>query len=379
MNDLIRVRQSVTNRSIMQVAADACAAASILFWNWVMWSLIEPQWPATINDIPLSLMSALLSIVLALCWALVLPVLCAAVFPNTAAGMLLQEYQREAWGFMLMAAAAIFLFYQSYFIISIWWTSRTAVAESGLVSIFTIATMIFFVLVPAWTWHQSSPAQWIAEVQQAHAVRKLREAHKAELLMARAAYLRVVAILRRGLDVATIDQRQYAAGVMTALHQAQSTAIGEIAASLQELGAASWVGEDGLGQDYVKKLNQTTDLLFRAQDEPDEFTPEPDHVDSQLQSSQALAAPETAHVDSRPGSSKPAQDQGAQRSTTQRDAASRREAEIVRARVQDGVFTKKEVAKILKVEERTAQESIAQWTAMGLISQVRLGRHSFTE
>lgn len=291
MNDLLDFRQKVTNRSIMKVAADVCAIASTFFWVWIMFDMIGPEWPRTANDIPRSILSTLLAIVFGLCWALVLPVLCASIFPNTPAEMMLQEYQRRAWGFVVMVVAAIYLFYQSYFIIEVWWTSRIAVRETNMVGTFSIATIIFFVLIPARIWHQSSPAQWMIEVQQGHAVEKLKHAYKAEILLAKAAYLRAIAIVRRGLDVATAGQMEYVTGVMTGLHRMQATVLQDIAAGLNELGAVSTATGSGFDEDYDKQLQKLSRLLLRAQDDPDEFAPP--HTDSYRP---AVLAPQ-AHQD----------------------------------------------------------------------------------
>jgi Mn-dependent DtxR family transcriptional regulator len=72
----------------------------------------------------------------------------------------------------------------------------------------------------------------------------------------------------------------------------------------------------------------------------------------------------------------PREAHGAPRCATQHDDALR----IVRSQLGTSVWTKKDIARVLKIEERTAQETIASWKQSGLIEDTgRLGRYTLTE
>lgn len=353
-------------RNVLQTVADVCLVASMLFWLGVMWVLLAPAWPTSAGDIPLSLMRAAFAIVLALCWSLVLPVLITAIAPNTSAGMLLQQFQRKTYGFMLMVGAAAFLLYWSYVIMVAWWGAQPIVVEQHLIGVMTYSTLIFFVVVPSWSWSASTPGAWLVEVQAAHAAEKLRQQFAADLALARESHTRALIILQAGLDHATLDQRQYVAGVINGMHRA--------IAHNQQLVARS-VGDaigveyelPGMSADYVAKLEELEHAikrggtLLRTDYEAPRLAPAAD-VDSRSLSSEApIAAP----VSDSPMPSESAHD---------------RALAAARAQLGGRVFTKRDIASVLQIEERTAQRTIAIWRQAGAVVDTdRLGRYTFAQ
>lgn len=232
---------------LVQAAGDLGLLAAFCFWGWVLWGFVKPQFTDATHALTLesAITGAFLAgfaIVLALCCAFVMPALCAAIFPHTAAAQYLQEIRRSAWGFWLLSGSCLLLLLFTLYILDAWWTARLAVTlpdgsrdvDLLLVRALTVMTTIFFVVVPSWATNYGSPVLWLAEVQQAHQVEKLKLQHKQDIALAKAAYRRALNILKAGLDSATVEQREYVSGVLLGLHQAERALMLDIAGTIDE-------------------------------------------------------------------------------------------------------------------------------------------------
>ena len=368
-------------RNVIAVASDFGVWAGGFFWVWVFFNLIGPTWPATVGDIPRTVLETALTLLLGSCMAFVTPALWSSVLPGTSAGMLLQSAQRRTLGFVALLAASLFLAYLSFQVIQSWWSSRPAVVESGLVNALTLTSLIFFVLVPALAWSWSTPAAWLHEIEQDHKVRQLRMAQETELALAKAGYSRALMIMSAGLDNATMQQREYVAGVVMAIHRGRNEQLRQVAGHLQALTGveASLAWRDDQLIDQLEQVRTAITSNEQAINEEAvryyEQPPAPVGVPVRGDSRDSVAD-ESAHVRMASQSSIPRESDGAQRSATQHDDALR----IVRAQLGTTVWTKKDIAAVLKVEERTAQETIAAWRAAGAIAETgRLGRYTLTE
>src|SRR6185295_1511846 len=70
-----------------------------------------------------------------------------------------------------------------------WFAAQPAVAGAQLDAAYTLAALIGFVVIPALAWIQVSPERWLAEIQQAHLVKKLELEQSGELAIIKARLL----------------------------------------------------------------------------------------------------------------------------------------------------------------------------------------------
>ena len=375
-------------RNVIAVASDFGVWAGGFFWVWVFFNLIGPTLPTTLGDIPRTVLETALTLLLGACMAFVTPALWSSVLPGTSAGMLLQSAQRRTLGFVALLAASLFLAYLSFQVIQSWWASRPAVVESGLVNPLTLTSLIFFVLVPALAWSWSTPAAWLHEIEQDHKVRQLRLAQETELALAKAGYSRALMIMSAGLDNATMQQREYVAGVVMAIHRGRNEQLRQVAGHLQALtgveASLAWKDDQLIGQledvrQAIVANEQVIDEGAVAYYEQPRAVASPVITPTREQprdDPRGHVTDESAHVRMASQSSMPRERDGAQRSVAPHDDALR----IVRAQLGTTVWTKKDIARVLKIEERTAQETIASWRSSGLIEETgRLGRYTVTE
>jgi len=238
------------NRSggLVQFAGDLGLAAAFCFWAWVLWGFVKPSFTspqntATLESLVTGGFLAAFALILALCCAVVMPALCAAIFPHTAAAQYLQEVRRSAWGFWLLGGSCLLLVGFTLYILVNWWRGRVGVidpatgpitADEMLVYALTAMTTIFFVVVPAWSSNYGTPIIWLTEVQQSHQVERLKMTHKQDIALAKASYRRALNILKAGLDSATAEQREYVAGMLIGLHEAERALMLDIADTLDE-------------------------------------------------------------------------------------------------------------------------------------------------
>jgi hypothetical protein len=230
-------------RTVLQTAADLGVALSLLFWLLVFGTILLPRvWPVDVGGLLTASLIVLFIAALSLCMAFVVPALASMLLPGTAAGMYLQEHQRRTLGFVVLVPATLFLIYTSWYLLAAWWAAQPTVGESGLVTQFSVVSLIFFVVVPSWAWSSSSPALRMTEVEQAQAVKRLKLSHEAELALFKANFARALGLMQLGLDNCTVEQRQYVADVIYGMHRWRNEQLRQVS---QHLGTLMGV-EEGL-------------------------------------------------------------------------------------------------------------------------------------
>jgi hypothetical protein len=178
---LQQLKRATVARSALDVIALIFLGCSFCFWLVAFVQLLAP--PALVHLLTLQ------AIVLALVYALAAPLLLSALVPTTPAGQLLQKTQWRTFGFTAIVAAAIFLTYQGERMIETWLVSQPGVAESGMAGTLAISLSIAFVLIPALAWTQLTPERWLAQIEQAHQVRKLELQQSGEIAIIKARLL----------------------------------------------------------------------------------------------------------------------------------------------------------------------------------------------
>jgi hypothetical protein len=176
-----QLRQVSVARSALDVIAMIFLGCSLVFWLVAFVQLLAP-----------SRLLSLLTLqagVLAMVYALAAPLLLSALVPTTPAGQLLQKTQWRTFGFAAVVAAAVFLTYQGEWMIESWLISQPAIADAGMSRGLAISLSIAFVLIPALAWTQLTPERWLAQIQQAHQVRKLELQQNGEIAIIKARLL----------------------------------------------------------------------------------------------------------------------------------------------------------------------------------------------
>src|SRR6266508_6082042 len=172
-----RMQRATVARSALDVIALVFLFSGFAFWSVAFWQLLSP--PAL-----LSLLS-IQAVVLALAFSLAAPLLLSMLVPTTPAGQLLQKTQWATVGFYVILGAAIYLVYQAEQLIELWLYAQPAVAEAGFERRLAIVLVISFVIVPALAWVQLTPERFLAQIQQAHQVRKLEMMQRGEIAIVR--------------------------------------------------------------------------------------------------------------------------------------------------------------------------------------------------
>lgn len=359
------------NRSggLVQLAGDLGLASAFSFWAWIFWGFVRPTFTTpqhlySVETIITGLLLAAFTLTLALCSAVVMPALMAAIFPHTAAAQYLQEIRRSAWGFWLLAVSCGLLAVFSFYILNNWWFARmvepqpdgSAIVDLWLVRAMALMTFIFFVIVPSWAANYGTPVIWLTEVQQAHQVERLKMVHKQQLAIAKAGYRRAMSIMRAGLDTATAEQRTYVADMLVGMHRAEQSMMIDIANTIGDdlrLEQALPTYNDPAISDNYRQLHH---LIVSGT---------PVIVDDAAnQASQPLeTAIDVPHS-------------AVQRGTVPHYAE---EYKTAFARLQPFV-TAKTLAGVLNVEERTARNVLTAWETQGWIARGDIrGQWSWTK
>src|SRR5262245_33028183 len=182
MMDLIesrapQIRRASVGHSALTILAWLFLGASLTFWAVLHWStLVLPG---------AGLPQAIVAVVMTLIYAFALPLLLSMLVPTTPAGMLLQKTQWRTLGFPVIIGAALFLGWHAKTLMLIWFTAQPAIHDADQEVSYTIACLIGFVVIPALAWVQATPEQWLAQIQQAHLVKKLQIEQASELAILR--------------------------------------------------------------------------------------------------------------------------------------------------------------------------------------------------
>lgn len=363
------VRRANRSGGLVQIAGDLGLASAFFFWAWIFWGFIRPvytnaQNQYSIEAIITGVLLTAFTLTLALCCAVVMPALMAAIFPHTAAAQYLQEIRRSAWGFWLLAVSCGLLAVFSFYILNNWWFARMAepqpdgtfLADLWLVRAMALMTFIFFVIVPSWASNYGTPVIWLTEVQQAHQVERLKMVHKQQLAIAKAGYRRAMSIMRAGLDTATVEQRTYVADMLVGMHQAEHAMMLDIAGTIGDdlrLEQALPTYTDPAITDNYRQLHHLI------------VTGTPVIVND---ASNQVSAPLEPAI-------------GVPHSAAQRGAAPQytEEYEAAFARLQPFV-TAKSLSALLQIEDRTARDVLSAWEAQGWVTRGNIrGQWSWTK
>lgn len=351
-------RTRLANRSggLVQVAGDLGLAAAFCFWAWIFWGFVRPiytnaQNQATVETIITGLLLTAFTLTLALCCAVVMPALVAAIFPHTAAAQYLQEIRRSAWGFWLLASSCGLLAVFSLYILYHWWLARMATplpdgsyaVDRVMVAALSAMTFIFFVIVPSWAANYGTPVIWLTEVQQAHQVERLKMVHKQQIALAKASYRRALNILKAGLDSATAEQSAYAADVLIGLHQADRSLMLDIVDTIADdariESALPAYDDPAILHGYSRLRALLVDGTAALRDDDQGSAPLEPAIDVRHHAAPCRTVP---HYD--------------------------REYHAAFARLQPFV-TAKTLAALLNVEERMARNVLATWKQDGVITE----------
>ena len=295
-----QLQRATVARSALDVIAIIFLVCGFAFWSVAFWQLLAP--PAILSL--LSIQTAVLAIV----YALATPLLWSALVPSTPAGQLLQKTQWRTFGFGAIVTAALFLSYQAEFMIELWLWAQPGIAEAGFARPLAFSLVIAFVLIPALAWTQLSPERFIAQIQQAHQVRKLDMQQRGELAIIKASLVRAEMLAARGWANLLPLEQEEAIGTLRGLLMGSADSMRAI---IRTLGISSdlerSIMDDHEIADHLDYVKQSIDVVPeiwcaaappRARvgtnaiaNEPEDSTPErilspsPTHVNTRLQSS----------------------------------------------------------------------------------------------
>ncbi|MDQ2995713.1 MAG: hypothetical protein M3R61_01465 [Chloroflexota bacterium] len=168
-----QLQRATVARSALDVIALIFLGAGFAFWGVAFWQLLTP--PALLSLLTIQ------AAVLALVYSLAAPLLLSMLIPTTPAGQLLQKTQWRTIGFPVVIGCAFFLTYQAEYLIEVWLSAQPGVAGASFARPLAISLTIAFVVIPALAWIQLTPERWLAQIQQAHQIKRLTIQQNGEL------------------------------------------------------------------------------------------------------------------------------------------------------------------------------------------------------
>ena len=357
-----QMKRHATARNALDVLAVIFLVASFAFWAVAFWQLIQPPSVISLPVVPV--------VALALVFSLAAPVLWTALIPTTPAGQLLQKTQTRTAGFAVTVAAAVYLSYTAFRLIERWLASQPAVAENGMVKELAIGMAIAFILVPALAWTQVAPERWLAQIEQAHQVKKLEALQAGELAIIKTRLLwakqKAAASYANLLPLEQREIHETLRGLFLSIGDSQRAIAGTLRDS---------VGFDRefaplKDEQVYQALDYVADTLERKRiDVPAYAGPDEDVV--------ALAPRPVAAAEPAP----PRPVEPPPRPAAPRRAPPRYAAELDQARgALDGMWSAKQLGDALGKSERTARDWLAAWEESGAIARGETkGNFYFTE
>ena len=383
-----QMKRATVARSALDVIALIFLGCSFVFWSVAFFQLLSPPVIASL----LTLQAAVLASV----YALAAPLLLSALVPTTPAGQLLQKTQLRTVGFAAVVAAAFFLTYQGNQTIELWLVNQPGVAEAGMARTLAISLSIAFVLIPALAWTQLTPERWLAQIQQAHQVRKLEIMHSGEIAIIKSRLLWAeqraavsyanllpgeqaeVRDTLRGLLMGIADTQRgiaHTLGISAELERTFPTLDDmTIAESMERVGALLEVPARAL--DDV--------LMASYEEEEAPRRPPPSHAQREALADAAIAIQHPDAAPAIPASpSRPAAGPAPQRPAAPRSAPQRYAVEYAGARdalAETKVWSVRQLAEALSLHERTARDRLNAWMERGLVKAAETkGLFYFTE
>jgi len=377
-----QLRRATVARSALDVVAMVFLGSSFAFWSVAFWQILFP--PALLHPLMIQV------VVLALVYSLASPLLLSALVPTTPAGQLLQKTQWRTVGFAAIIAAAVYLTWQGNKLIELWLLAQPGIAETQIARTLAISLSIAFVLVPALAWTQLTPERWLAQIQQAHQVRKLELQQAGEIAIIKARLLwaeqRAAMSYANMLPQEQQEIRDTLQGLLMGIADTQrgiARTLG-ISAELERVYPTLEDGEIADTMAYIAgKLDLPAQQIVEAVEESRLYDGG-SHGDSRPQSSiprttthTTAREPAVAHVDSRPQSSMPDSDESGRVRQSQAETDS---VDVAIMRDLPPIFTANDLMTLMRwTDKRSAQRTIALWLRQNQITEVRLGRYSVTE
>lgn len=379
----------------LRLACDAGLILAAVLWMFVQAAQLNLVLPADGDTIGWSLfvLRLLISVVLALGCAVVLPALLAIIVPFTPAGQLLQEIRRTTWGFLVMVGVTGYLLFYGFGLFQAYWYANLSpelvAADSYAAIRQTITTLIIGVVVPALAFSWSSPLAWAAEVQQAHQVKKLRLMHEAEIAMAKAAYFRAVDKLRVGLVNLSAGERAEVIGIMAGLQRAQNDTLQAIAGTFRTIAGAELAAPTIDDAEIVNRYDKLAEALEgRILDVVDVESPTGAPVPRELTCPPTpfdRTAPERQTVEAAPparaaavATAAPEGPQGAARATIRAGTVDQEALSTAWMQLRSGAWTRERLQQVLSCSKTKANQLIAQWTAAGYVVELTDARYHYT-
>lgn len=372
-------RRATTSMTVLDLGAWAGLMAGVVFWSNFFYVMIQP---ALLTD-------WLQTLVMAVGYAIVLPMLLSTLVPSTPAGMLLQQTRARSWGFVATIGATLFLCWHALTVLQAYWASKPNAASTGQDMALAIGSLIIFVLVPALAWVQAAPDRWVAEVQSAMAVRRLKMAHEANIMAAKTQYLRTISLLRRGVVNLSAQEHAELAGGLVMFQRAENEAIGTIVDTLEAMTGISTgvrILEDAeLEQAYTGITRQLAGLI--AEPNVDDYVEPrtaaplapPVALERRPSAVEAYAPPPArstvAQYDAetvdrgRPDPRVVAVRSGPPRTAVDRDRAAVSTAVAVRPEL-TGAWARRQLEQAASCEKSKATELIRTWRELGLIDDI---------
>lgn len=362
-------RRAATAMSVLDAGAWIGLFVGCLFWNNFFWLMVAPTVP----------LEMLLSVAMSAGYAVILPMLVSLLAPSTPAGMALAQTRYKTIGNVVAIAAALFMCFHAFMILSSWWAARPTVAAAGQDLLLAVGTMIVFIVVPALAWVQVAPDRWVAEIVQAQQVRRLQAAQQANIMAAQVQYARAMTLLRRGLANATAEERAELAGTLIAMQRAENEAIAQVADQLRLVtGIDTGVRllDDPAIEQHYFDLTTRMERLIAPINEPAISEPPPlpmaqsAPVTTRPNASERVAAPAVAvtHGDAPRATAAPNDPRYEEFYTTARE------------RLLGQTWTIRQLGDSLTVSESQAREFVATWQGLGWVDKTQLrGHYSWKE
>lgn len=371
------IKRATVGISVLGWVALACLILNGAFWGALMLDLLAP--PTVLSA---QTLQAALGIV---AFALVLPLFWSMLLPSSPAGRLLQKQTWRLPGQLAVTFAAVFLTWIAGSWLRLWWGAQINVAEAGQDLFLTITSLIAGILVPALSWCVMTPEQWAAQIEQARHVKRLEHAMRMEEAAMRAAYARAVSLLNADLTNLTIAQRQELAGILGAFARTQQQALSSIAASWKDMygveAQLATVPDQELLASYQEVaglLTDGADAMSSSAGYADEVRSRPfanaerrttnDATSRQAALESQMSPATTADMSQRHvGRDRTVSDMGRDDDTLS----------LARCELSPG-WTSKELAALMRRDQRTAQRKIAKWLECGWIKDCGDSRYDFT-
>lgn len=396
-----RRRQSAgfqfTSKNLLAILALVGMGASAVYWWGVQSQLTDNR-------------------VVALAYTAILvlapPSLVSFLIPWSPGGMLLQKVNARTWGYAAVICASLYLIYYSYQLQTSWWSAQPVVRDSNLVYQQVLIGIIGFIIIPALLWTPVTSEELVEQVRQAHLVKRYELQTQADIAILRSTLLRAQEQALVGFANLTVDEREELAGVMRGLVEGIDRTLREVGESVHRVSGAMVPFEALADNDDVQEIldyiggSLVAGNMRAIEAEPDRSVESAPARPRQVEARSVELVPIARHNDSGAG---PVVTVGDMASTplaaTRQTTVERRMSPVatgdmtprsvgqdrtvsddrrdddtvllVKRKLSPG-WTSKELADLLRRDQRTAQRRIERWIERGWIKKIEDGRYDVT-